>query len=340
MPPPIGAPPQIPHAILVQQKQGSAVMIWAIGAFCIFGWEWLLCLPQEYERIWKKPMNISSVLYIANRYFGMLQFVFVITLMANIWNPSACKHAFFWEPVGALISTVLSQMILGSRVYAIFAKNKAVAFILGFILIIEVVIGGISISTTTPPPASAESAPTGPPCGAVMGPFGWLIAFWTLPLLYDALTFLLTAWKAYNFWKREVDTPLFNIIWRDGLLYFFVIFSMNAANVIIFLTVPEGLRAINLTPTLILEVILSCRLLLNLRSAGERSASKPPIVPWSDNSQTYTHPSSGALHGNPSRSTMELGSIHGRGMKLEPNRQRPADIKVDPNWNSQTLYTK
>jgi len=26
---------------------------------------------------------------------------------------------FYWEPVGALISTVLSQMILGSRVYAV-----------------------------------------------------------------------------------------------------------------------------------------------------------------------------------------------------------------------------
>jgi len=54
-------------------------MIWAVGAlvdlshvdvsddetiirsFCIFGWEWLLCLPQEYERIWKRPMNVSIV---------------------------------------------------------------------------------------------------------------------------------------------------------------------------------------------------------------------------------------------------------------------------------------
>ena len=57
----------------------------------------------------------------------------------------------------------------------------------------------------------------------------------------------LTAWKAYGYWKVEVNTPLFDIIWRDGLLYFFVIFTMNAANVIIFLTVPQGLRAVNLT---------------------------------------------------------------------------------------------
>ncbi|KAF8909730.1 hypothetical protein CPB84DRAFT_1765325 [Gymnopilus junonius] len=55
----------IPHEALVQQKQGQAIMIWTIGAFCIFGWEWLLCLPKEYQRIWKRPMNASSVLYIS-----------------------------------------------------------------------------------------------------------------------------------------------------------------------------------------------------------------------------------------------------------------------------------
>jgi len=62
---------------------------------------------------------------------------FVMTLVTDAWPPSACKRMyyatlltdfsyfsksldmFYWEPVGALISTVLSQMILGSRVYAV-----------------------------------------------------------------------------------------------------------------------------------------------------------------------------------------------------------------------------
>ena len=151
-------------------------------------------------------------------------------------------------------------------------------------MLVEVVIGGIAISTTLPPPPSAGPVGTGPPCGAVMGPFGWLIAFWVRKTIKDYLnnlffmllqvnpTFLrhkhilvghsrpfvfhgnfistssrLTAWKAYGYWKEEVNTPLFNIIWRDGLLYFFVIFTMNAANVIILSTTPQALRAVNLT---------------------------------------------------------------------------------------------
>ena len=95
-------------------------------------------------------------------------------------------------------------------------------------------------------------------------------------------------------------------------------------------------------PTLVLEVVLSCRLVLNLRStAGKISAfqPKPGVLPWSDNSKTrtytYPYPSSSIIIGNQSRSSDIQGtSTLGREMKLEPNRARPESI-----WNAETLYT-
>jgi len=238
-----------------------------------------------------------------------------VTLHTNIWSPNACKHVYLWEPVGALISTALSQMILGSRVYAMFSQNKAIAFILGFTFIIEVIVRAIGSKKSTPPPLYTASA-TGPPCGALVTPYGWLVAFWTIPLVYDGIVFVLTAWKAYGYWKKEVNTPLFDIIWRDGLLYFFAILFMNVINVIIFSTASPVLRVVNLAPTIILEVILSCRLLLNLRSAAQISASKltHAILPSSNSFKTYTI-------GDQVRLT-ELPSTHGREEKrLEPDQR-------------------
>lgn len=261
--------PAIPHSVLVKQKQGQAVLIWAVGSFCVFGWEWLLCLPQEYSRIWRtRPFTPISWLYLANRYFGLVQLCIVVSLVADAWGPGACKHVFYFEPVGALLSTVLSQMILGTRVFAIYNKSRIIGALLAFIIVGELVVGGISVSTTHPPPPSTAPAGQRPPCGAVMGPQSWLLTFWSIPLFYDALTFLLTAYKAYEYWRREVNTALFDIIWRDGVLYFFAIFSMNLVNIGILTSAPQGLRAVNLTPTLVFEVVLSCRLLLNLRGAG------------------------------------------------------------------------
>ena len=92
-----------------------------------------------------------------------------------------------------------------------------------------------------------------------------------------------------------------------------------------------------------LEVVLSCRLVLNLRStAGKISAfqPKPGVLPWSDNSKTrtytYPYPSSSIIVGNQSRSSDIQGtSTLGRETKLEPNRARP-DESI---WNAETLYT-
>ena len=93
-------------------------------------------------------------------------------------------------------------------------------------------------------------------------------------------------------------------------------------------------------PTLVFEVVLSCRLVLNLRSAaGESSASKirPAILSWSDKSKTGTY--TNILVEDQSRSTdlqLQVTSTLGTETKLEPNRARPESTW---NLNAQTLYT-
>lgn len=93
-----------------------------------------------------------------------------------------------------------------------------------------------------------------------------------------------------------------------------------------------------------MEVILSCRLLLNLRSAGGGSStSKPQIHPWSDNSKIHANPSTSVLR---DQSRTEVSSMHGTEKKLEPNRKNMSnDIKEeDPirnaqaTWDARSLY--
>jgi hypothetical protein len=43
---------------------------------------------------------------------------------------------YLWEPVGALISTILSQMILGSRVYAVCYFIRQLLFALTAIVVL------------------------------------------------------------------------------------------------------------------------------------------------------------------------------------------------------------
>ena len=187
---------------------------------------------------------------------------------------------------------------------------------------------------------------------------------WSILILNSLIQlYRLTAWKAFEFWKKEINTPLFNVIWRDGLLYFFAIFSMNLINVVIFLTVPNILRVINLTwvfrvigrqvrtnehltrPTLMLEVILSCRLLLNLRMVHASTTSQSRWYPkLSDNTKVVTNPSQSVSNlnpggpGDPTLCSTELTVFNSSTAKQEVNRgvgkdEKKFDIKVNSGWS-------
>lgn len=102
-------------------------------------WEWLACLPKEVQRIWRRKFTVShlrhqcrckkyahdlvvqyiSWLYLANRYFGLLQFALVIPLLTDAFSATECPKIFRWQPVGAMITTLICQFILGARVFVV-----------------------------------------------------------------------------------------------------------------------------------------------------------------------------------------------------------------------------
>ncbi|KAH9481995.1 hypothetical protein JR316_0006525 [Psilocybe cubensis] len=206
----------------------NSILIWAVGAFCIYGWEFLVCLPQEYKLIWRKKINVGFALhtlvtiethrhYLAVEHF-IRRFSIIVTLVAGVWAPSACNQC---------------------------------------------IVVGIAIAAPTTTTSEQSPNSENGPCGARSGPFVWDVVYWTVPLFYDALTVV--------FWRDEMTNQMLDIIWRDGFLYFLAIFSMNFVNVIIFLGASAEIRVVNLPATIMLEIILSCRLVLNLRDTHDQS---------------------------------------------------------------------
>ncbi|TFK35973.1 hypothetical protein BDQ12DRAFT_737250 [Crucibulum laeve] len=264
----IGGPTPAEMAALAQgEKDGQAIVLWTVGMFCIFGWDYFMNLPKEIERVWKKQFSYISLLYVLNRYYGLIQFAVNIPLfttpITHAISPETCLKIFRWQPVGALISTILSQLIMGSRVYALYGRSNVVLAILAVVMLAEF---GVDVKTLTvvfPTPSPAPGVVV--PCVAI-GPEKWLIAFWSMPLVYDAVTFVLTLWKSFEHWRNQVSSSTLSLLFRDGLIYFTAIFTMNVINVVLFVTQRPSLQAINLPSTLMLNIIMSCRLVLNLRA--------------------------------------------------------------------------
>ncbi|KAG5650117.1 hypothetical protein H0H81_000614 [Sphagnurus paluster] len=225
----IVGPPPTPEqlaALAKGQKDGQAVIIWTVGMFCIFGWDYLMNFPKEVRRIWQKKFTYASALYVLNRYYGLIQFAviipMIITPITSVISAETCKKIHLWQPVGALISTFLSQTIMGGRVYALYAKSTIVLVTLGFIMLAELLIHIYVLTQVFPAPSPAPGVVV--PC-VVVGPTNWLVAFWAMPLVFDTITFLLTLKKSAEHWKNQVESSTLAVLFRDGLVYFAAIFS-------------------------------------------------------------------------------------------------------------------
>ena len=80
---------------------------------CIYVWysDSLNCFALGFHSLWR-----------SSRMFGVPTLAIVrekVTTICSVTSNMPFIDVYLWEPVGALISTVLSQMILGSRVYAV-----------------------------------------------------------------------------------------------------------------------------------------------------------------------------------------------------------------------------
>ncbi|THH09828.1 hypothetical protein EW145_g1730 [Phellinidium pouzarii] len=65
---------------------------------------------------------------------------------------------------------------------------------------------------------------------------------------------------------------------RDGVMYFFVIFFVNLANVLTYVIAAPDIQAINATFSALITEVMICRLMLNLRSVADGNADNAPYL--------------------------------------------------------------
>ncbi|KAL5524367.1 hypothetical protein ACEPAF_9507 [Sanghuangporus sanghuang] len=100
----------------------------------------------------------------------------------------------------------------------------------------------------------------------------------------------MTVWRSLEnrYSSRGVRTPLFDLLYRDGVIYFAVMTVAKTVNFVVFWTISRDLITINWTFNHIITVILVSHLFLNIRAEESllayssqsfviRSIPEPPI---------------------------------------------------------------
>ncbi|KAG7088701.1 hypothetical protein E1B28_012671 [Marasmius oreades] len=210
-------------------------------------------------------------MYIIMRYGNIVEQG--ITLAFYLWRGppiSFCKIWFYideWVAYGLFIPTTV---FLGLRTYALYRGQAAPLFYKW--LITSLVVGcnivmftSLGLATRDIRFVNAFPIPD-LPCSFSFesAPYTAGLIQFAGSMILDVSLFLLTSYRAITYFK-EGNRRITSVILRDGLIYTAVLSCTNIMTLVLYTSVTPTLRSLLVAPSKSLSVIITSRIVLNLR---------------------------------------------------------------------------
>ncbi|KAF9259386.1 hypothetical protein L218DRAFT_947615 [Marasmius fiardii PR-910] len=204
----------------------------------------ILNLALEIEHIWRRPWSSLTVLYIFQRYLPFFDTA-VVTLHHDFGvnlSPSYCTvnyHVAAWCFMGGIL---LSEVLLTLRVWAVWERRTSVG--VGFILFFFACWGTgcfflarfLSAVKFAYPPFPI---PNYHGCFLVNGSHAIYLC-WVMWMVYDTGTLIMMLIPGVSAYRRGGRSELMRAVYRDGVMYYALIFLVSTTNVVVGLTLPVG----------------------------------------------------------------------------------------------------
>lgn len=248
----------------------SMHVLWIYDYFLTFG--------DEVNYAWSGKKNFGFLLFLAVRYSPVLYIVWVNITMFQYSEPS-CQESKLIAVLHVTIVTVLAQIAIALRAYAVTKKNTLLGAVLAVLITAQLMSGVLLITKTAVSPL--ERLPeinTDAYKVCLSGPWyvgGYL--FTILAIVFDIFTFSIIFVTVKRRGPTYPGVPsLLNIIQRDATLYFILIFACQFCLLLFLFLTPASIRLMPGVAATILIPIMVSRMTLSLKEA-----SLKPIARWS-----------------------------------------------------------
>ncbi|KAJ7460062.1 hypothetical protein B0H11DRAFT_2286225 [Mycena galericulata] len=290
--------------------------------YTILAHDYALTIGQEVERFWGTALTWGTSLFYINRYSALVGTIPVVIEYSLTTNDprklSVCDGFESYHQYFALLSQLLVSIMLITRTYALYERNKTVLIITILVTVGAAGFGLAMILTVNDANTLSPHLQTfGCPSATTHSSNLRIAAAWGGMLVFDVMIFVLTVSKALRYSTRSGN--LFTVLVRDGAMYFAVMITSNAVNIGTYTMGGPFLSGCATTVTNVLSSVLISRLMLNLRDPTVR-------LPRRNRSTRLT--------------TATINSPNASGSS---NSRRPAlglgtDIALDSVWIEQTHY--
>lgn len=266
-------------ALLVSALDGTEkARTLAIAAFTLLVYEYTITLDKEIEYFWNGHWTISRVLYLVNRYLPILVSILVIVCfcMPNA-KPQFCDRGIRASLVLEVIALAVIQAILVLRIWYLFSKNviaRCIA-VASFVTATAITVTYVALSFGDLN-SIAISIPGLRILGCTSPPPRKFWRFFLPSLILHTILFVCTTVHAISSREFLHSTPITKRLFRDGGLFYGVVFLVVAFSAIgaIFDHVPSvNIPAIYSGVMLSVMAVSISRVMLSIHSLASQLSS-------------------------------------------------------------------
>ncbi|KAL5505052.1 hypothetical protein ACEPAH_7715 [Sanghuangporus vaninii] len=258
-------------ALATTARHLTAAKMFSLACCVMLYFDILITFGDEVEKIWKQRFTFATVLWFMNRYLSPLGYVVIIASFHMDWPKSVCDRYVLYPEILKVFTAAAIGVIFILRLYSIYGGSMVVLVTFSVLLVAELVVkiwaftDGTSVNL---PPGLVGCILTG------RGDSNDRFVFtWVAELAFDSIVFIATLSRTFIIYRRHrqgAAIPLIKIMMRDGIIYFLVIFVANVVTMVLFITLPPDLKAVNASFSTLITSLMVSRLILNLRNQAMR----------------------------------------------------------------------
>lgn len=298
----------------------TAIRYYTVAIGTVLFYDYLLTLADEIRYVWTEERSCAFWIFIFNRYFPM---TYQIWQFAVSYSPQSkldlevCQRTAFYPALAFVVSTLVAQIVLTLRMYAVTMKNLPIT--LGFVVITvcQFALGACAVVLAAM--KGAEELPAIPLEAFHVCVFvqhrTLEIAYAGISLLYDFLAFSLTIFFIMRSKKAGLKlSTILRTIAEDATRYFLFIFTSHFVLEMALSVGRESVQFLSSSASgnvIYLPVMIS-RLMISLRKAAHPKQVdwvpvKPPPRSGRIQSMTFYRPRRGV---DPEGDDIPLSTYH------------------------------
>ncbi|KAF9041560.1 hypothetical protein BJ165DRAFT_1350015 [Panaeolus papilionaceus] len=217
--------------------------MYSLAACVMIFYDMAITFGEEVEQIWMRKFSLLTVLWFLNRYLSPLGYIVIIVSFHDPWSKEVCDRYILYPEALKVVTTSVVGAIFIMRLHAIYSRSVFIIILGCVLLTVEL---GLKIWAFTDG-KSIDLPPGLVGCILVGTEHARFAVTWIAELGFDTAVFLLTLWKTFEHnWRLQGNaTSLINLILRDGIMYYAIIFAANLLTVLLFLVRIPDIKAIN-----------------------------------------------------------------------------------------------